>query len=240
MTDPIEHARDRGSPVRLKDGTLCYVRAIGCDDRGFVQSCFARLSPASRRRRFFGAKQALTESDLADLTSADGRDHIAFGAVRRDANGEENESLGAARCIRLSSGSETAELALAVVDRSQGQGVGTALLNRLIQAARAQGIRRFRCEVMVENEPMRALAQRLGGQVRWLDNGIMELDCELPDPAPVGAEPDPAETSPWWDLRPAADAWADALDRVLASSLALFGALALSCYDSVSPSPLER
>ncbi|NCC28311.1 MAG: GNAT family N-acetyltransferase, partial [Gammaproteobacteria bacterium] len=158
MSIRIECARRRASPrgeaVRLKDGTFCRIRPIDGDDPAIVTACFEGLSDASRRLRFFGAKRVLTEADLAYLTGADGRDHLAFAALRRSGSGGDTEVLGVARCIRSTSGSEpvseTAELAMAVVDRAQGNGVGAALLEHLIAEAREQGIRRFRCEVLAD------------------------------------------------------------------------------------------
>lgn len=175
------------SVTRLGDGSNCSIRPLGRDDRGFIQACFEGLSETSRRLRFFTAKRALTEKELEDLTSADGHDHLAFGAFRTDRRGGREEALGVARCIRLASNRNLAEFAVAVIDRAQGKGVGSALLERLVEAARARGIERFRCEVLAENSGMRALAARLGGHPRWSDEGILVYDCALPHSLAPGA-----------------------------------------------------
>lgn len=175
---------------RLQDGSICRIRSIGPDDRHLLQDGFERLSPNSRRLRFFGAKKSLTETELEFLTSPDGHDHIALGAVRLDASGNEVEGLATARCIRHAPDSDTAELAIAVIDDLQGNGLGGRLLKRLVKAARQQGIRRFNFEVLAENEAMRALAVRLGSDARWLDDGVLEYDYPLP-------EPDLRDQSPW-------------------------------------------
>lgn len=241
------HAPGHGWPVRLNDGTLCHIRPIGPDDSGTIQACFAGLSAASRRLRFFGAKQALTESDLKYLTSADGCDHLAFAAVRSDAGGKDMEVLGAARCIRATPGAETAELAMAVVDHAQGNGVGTALLDHLIDAARAQGIRRFRCEVLADNEGMRALAKRLGGHASWLDDGALEYHCALPDAVQVEPVPQvmpaPArlpEVIPRPTARSVPEAWVNSWERAVTASIAVFETAAMAWYDCVYPGQFER
>ncbi len=264
MNIAIERARSRASPrgeaVRLKDGTLCRIRPIEGDDPAIVTACFDGLSDASRRLRFFGAKRALTEADLAYLTGADGRDHLAFAAVRRTGSGENAEVLGVARCIRSRSGSEpvsdTAELAMAVVDRAQGNGVGTALLEHLIVEAREQGIRRFRCEVLAGNEGMRALAKRLGGRAIWLDDGTLEYDCALPEAVSIhgdstlhqGREPDlwreprnrsAPQTVPGWNARPEPAAWTSSWERAANASIAFFETAALAWYDHVLPSRID-
>lgn len=236
----------RVGPVRLKDGTLCHIRPIGPDDPDILTTCFAGLSPASRRLRFFSAKQVLTAADLAYLTATDGRDHLAFAALAQDQDGRDGDVLGAARCIRAAPGSETAELAMAVVDRAQGRGVGTALLDRLTEAAQEQGIRRFHCEVLADNEGMRRLATRLGGQAIWLDDGAVEYDCVLPEPvSPAVVQ---QELAPLGDRRQARYGSRDSIEpdgllsweRAFKASLAVFETAALAWYDWLSPISLER
>jgi RimJ/RimL family protein N-acetyltransferase len=232
-------------PARLKDGSRCHIRSIGRDDPEVVAACFAGLSDASRRLRFFAAKRVLTEADLRYLTGADGREHLALAAFRRDEAGGEGEVLGTARCVRTAPGSETAELAMAVVDRAQGNGVGTALLDHLIESAREQGIRRFRCEVLADNEGMRALAKRLGGRAVWLDDGTLEYDCALPDR--VRIEPIPplrgvraAEPVPLRSARAASECWPQSWERAAKVSVAFFETIALAWYDNLLPSHFGR
>jgi GNAT superfamily N-acetyltransferase len=248
MNAGIESSRrslKAGVPVRLRDGSRCHIRSIGRDDPEVVTACFAGLSDASRRLRFFAAKRALTEADLRYLTGADGREHLALAAFRRDEAGREIEVLGTARCVRGAPGSETAELAMAVVDRAQGKGIGTALLSHLIEAARAQGIRRFRCEVLADNEGMRALAKRLGGRAIWLDDGTLEYECPLPDPAP--SEPIPtrsgvraAEPAPRRSVPTASECWSRSWERAAKASVAFFETVALAWYDHLLPSQFGR
>ncbi|QVL48341.1 MAG: GNAT family N-acetyltransferase [Thiocapsa sp.] len=268
MKISIARARSRASPrgeaVRLKDGTFCRICPIERDDPAIVTACFDGLSNASRRLRFFGAKRVLTEADLAYLTGADGHDHLAFAALRRTVSGGSPEVLGVARCIRSKSGSEpvsepvseTAELAMAVVDRAQGNGVGTALLEHLIEEAREQGIRRFRCEVLADNEGMRALARRLGGHPVWLDDGTLEYDCALPEAVSIhaGLELDQArepalpweagmpgtpESAPRRSAGTVTEAWTSSWERAANVSIAFFETAALTWYDRVLPSRIE-
>jgi GNAT superfamily N-acetyltransferase len=227
--------------VRLKDGTFCRIRAIAGDDPAIVTACFDGLSDASRRLRFFGAKRALSEADLAYLTGADGRDHLAFAAVRRPVSGGETEVLGVARCIRSTPGSDTAELAMAVVDRAQGNGVGSALLEHLIVAAREQGIRRFRCAVLADNEGMRALAKRLGGHAVWLDDGTLEYDCALPETGSIRGDSQldqvrdmGARSAPELTTGAVPPIWSNSWERAAKVSIAFFETAALLWYDQAS------
>jgi GNAT superfamily N-acetyltransferase len=203
--------------VRLRDGTLCRIRVSGPADRERLAACFETLSPESRRLRFFGVKQALSPSELDIYAQADGLDHIAFAAVRLDPRGRELEALGFARCIRLAGAPESAELSMTVVDAAQGQGIGAALLTRLIGAARTQGIRRFRCEVLAENAGMRRLAKRLEGDAQWLGEGTLEYDC----PLPAETESEPGSGLPWFAdpnawMSDCRDTWLTSLEDTLA------------------------
>lgn len=215
MSDLVSRRAREYSRIRLKDGTLCRIRPIGTNDRDFLIACFAGLSPESRRMRFFSAKSSLAESDLDFMTSADGRDHLALGAVRLNDWGDEIELLGVARAIRLGPHADTSELAVTVMDAAQGRGLGTALLKHLVEAARRQGIRRFRFEVLAVNGSMRALAARLGSHVRWLDDGTLEYDYPFP------ANDTPDTTDPFGAAQRGGEAWSSGADRVWHASLNL-------------------
>lgn len=181
MFNQMKNSLHQDRDSLLRDGTPCRIRPIGADDRHLIRACFARLSPESRRLRFFGAKPALSENDLAFLTGADGFDHLALGAIELNARGDEVALLGVARCIRLGTDPDTGELALAVADQAQGQGIGRRLLAALVDDARAQGMRRFRCEVLAANTGMRALIAGPDTHVRWLEDGTLEYDYPFPE-----------------------------------------------------------
>jgi GNAT superfamily N-acetyltransferase len=87
-----------------------------------------------------------------------------------------------ARYVRSSDDPEVAEVAVAVSDPWQRRGVGTALLHRLTERARDEGIQRFSAEVLAENEPMLELAAALG-ELSVIDagGGAVELMLELPE-----------------------------------------------------------
>jgi GNAT superfamily N-acetyltransferase len=108
----------------------------------------------------------------------DHSDHEALVAL----DPETRAGVGVARYVRSSDDPEVAEVAVAVSDPWQGLGVGTALLQRLTERARAEGIERFSAEVLAENERMLELAASLGDvSVSDAGEGAVELILELPD-----------------------------------------------------------
>jgi RimJ/RimL family protein N-acetyltransferase len=169
---------------RLRDGREIVVRPIQPDDRAELAAGMRRLSPESRYRRFFTPTSELTESQLTYLTEVDHHDHEALVAVEP---GTEH-GIGVARFIRSPEDSERAEVAVAVADSWQGQGVATALLDRLAERARAEGVRRFSAEILSDNRPMLELIEEVGPvTTKQRDHGSVEVEVELP-PEGIGAE----------------------------------------------------
>ncbi len=164
--------------VRLRDGAEIVVRPIRPDDKDAIVAGFESLSPESRYRRFFSPLQKLTRRDLAYLTEVDHHDHEAL--IGFDA--ESREPVGVARFIRADEPAE-AEVAVVVVDHWQRRGVGTALLERLVERARQESIERFVALVLSDNREVVDLFQSLAPdrESRTSASGNLELVIELPE-----------------------------------------------------------
>ena len=171
------------SDHRLADGTPVRLRFLRPDDRERLRAGFERLSPTSRYRRFLSPTPRLTASMLRYLTSPDGRDHVAIGAVVRNDDGSEGEGLGVARFVRLPREPAVAEAAVAVIDARQNLGLGHLLLRALVTAARERGIHTFRIYVLPGNRPVEALLAEAGVRVETDgDSEAISYDIPLPDP----------------------------------------------------------
>jgi GNAT superfamily N-acetyltransferase len=71
---------------------------------------------------------------------------------------------------------DAAEVALVVEDGWQGRGLGAILLETVLAAAEARGIRRFRAYVLAENHRMlRLLATRTAVEERKTEEGVTGL-----------------------------------------------------------------
>jgi RimJ/RimL family protein N-acetyltransferase len=163
---------------RLPDGERILVRPIEPADREALEDGIERMSPESRYRRFFTPLDHLTAAQLTFLTEVDHRDHEALVAVEPDTE----RGIGVARFIRSETDPEVAEFAIAVADDWHRRGVGTALLHRLTERAREEGIRRFSASILEENRPMLELADTLGDvHVRDRGGGTVEIEVELPE-----------------------------------------------------------
>jgi GNAT superfamily N-acetyltransferase len=163
---------------RVRDGAPIEIRPIRPDDREALADGIRRLSPESRYRRFFAPLEGLTEGQLDYLTDVDHHDHEALVAVEPGTE----RGIGVARFVRSESDPEVAEFAVAVADDWHSRGVGTALIHRLTQRAREEGVRRFSGSILEENRPMLELAGELGDvHVKDRAAGAVEIEVELPD-----------------------------------------------------------
>jgi len=139
--------------VRTRGGEVT-IRPLRSGDTAPVIHVFERLGPESRRLRFGGGKKCLSERELELLATVDGIRHVLVGYAG-------GEPIGIARLARDAEDPATAEVAFAVVDRWQGKGVGTALMESLAGDARAAGIRHLRASILVENKASLALMKHV-------------------------------------------------------------------------------
>jgi GNAT superfamily N-acetyltransferase len=173
--------------VTLPKGQRIRLRLVRPDDKERLRAGFATLSPESRYLRFFTQKESLSEAELAYLTECDQERHIALGAAAVDENGVEGEGLGVARCICLPDRPNTAEVAVAVIDKMQGQGLGRLMLSRLVAAAKERGIARLRVEFLEKNTAMRNLVEQVAENAELLagaEDGVMAVEFALPEVLP--------------------------------------------------------
>lgn len=169
-------AEDRA--VTLPDGSQILLRPIAGDDKGMLTEAFDHLGPESRYRRFLGAHDRLTPSELRYFTEVDHVRHDPIVAL----DASTGRGVGVARYIATTDDPQAAEVAFTVVDEWQGRGVGTVLLRELVERARANGIRRFVATLLSSNTPMLELLHELDGvHLSRQDGGVSELTVDLPE-----------------------------------------------------------
>jgi GNAT superfamily N-acetyltransferase len=130
--------------VTLKDGTVALLSPLLPGDRAYLAEGLEEMSMESRFSRFGQGRQRLTGSELAYLSDIDQRRHVAWAAA------VEGEGAGVGRYI-LFDDDECAEVAVTVLDRYQGRGLGTFLLMALVAVGRNDGVPAFCFEVLPTN-----------------------------------------------------------------------------------------
>lgn len=151
----------------LRDGSDVLIRPVRHDDAALLAGGFDRLSAQSRRFRFLTAKNFLSPSELRYLTEIDHHDHEALGAL----DPVDRRGLGIAIYIRAADDPQAAEIAVIIIDQWQGRGLGSELLTRLTDRARAEGIRRFTALVAADNHAVIALLHSLPGHLVLVGHG---------------------------------------------------------------------
>jgi acetyltransferase len=146
------------------EGGVVEIRPIKPEDEPLMTEFTMGLSPDNLYLRYFHAVSAaslISHEQLARLTFVDYDREMSLVAVRADAKSKRPQIIAHGQLTKLH-GSDDAEFAIQVRDAYQGTGLGTELLNRLLEIARDEGIERVVAEIMPENIGMRRICTKLG------------------------------------------------------------------------------
>jgi acyl-CoA synthetase (NDP forming)/GNAT superfamily N-acetyltransferase len=143
------------------DGRSVAVRPTRTDDRDAVTALVDGLSPASRAMRFGAARAGLRAEEAAAIAAPPGPEGVALIAL---AGADRDEAVAVARYDRRP-GEGQAELSLAVADAWQGLGLGTGLIERLLEHGRHDGVDALWALVLPANRRMLEVFRHLGCQV---------------------------------------------------------------------------
>lgn len=146
--------------LRLPDGRELWLRPVHPADAGPIAGAFELLTEDEVRRRYLHPVKALSPDYLAQLVNPPPGDAFAVVAAEPLPPGE--ALVGAVARLTHDPDHDSAEFAILVSHFIAGQGVGLALMHRLIEWAEAHGIRRVWGDVMDDNAAMVALAQSVG------------------------------------------------------------------------------
>jgi len=157
--------------ITLRDGSIAELRPIRPDDRVLLVEGLSQMSIESRFARFGTGVDHLTDAELDYLTNVDHVGHVAWGATI------DGVPAGVGRYIRLSDDA-CADIALAVVDKFQGRGLGRVLFEALAASARVNHIEELCFAVQPTNESVRRI---LAGVEAHLEEvgGLMEGRIEV-------------------------------------------------------------
>ncbi|HWQ13629.1 MAG TPA: GNAT family N-acetyltransferase [Roseiflexaceae bacterium] len=161
---PFAHG-DGGVTVTTKRGRAVRIRHITAQDDDLLVELYRRLSNETRRLRFMSIHHDMPDEvlwreahRLSDLNP-----HLAAALIGtvREADGAEH-AVGVARLARDADNPATAEMAIVIRDDFQRDGLGSAMLDLLIQVGLASGLTRIRAVSLAENVGIQRLIQRAG------------------------------------------------------------------------------
>jgi GNAT superfamily N-acetyltransferase len=153
------------------------IRKLWATEKDAYREHLLRLDPESRRNRFGGAVADEFIRSYVDIPlGLDAVMHGFFvdGVLRGVA---ELRPIGA----RLDG---EAEAAFSIEKRWQSHGVGSALLERTLLAARNRGIKLLHMACLASNQRMQQLAQKFDAELTF-DFGSVVGEVEAPHPTPL-------------------------------------------------------
>jgi acetate---CoA ligase (ADP-forming) len=159
--------------VVLRDGSTLALRDARDTDLPALTAFIEALSPESRYYRFFSVAplDARSVGRLIPQNPAAGTALIGELAHR---------VIAFAGYYRTPGVTDRAEVAFAIADRMQGRGIGTRLLERLADLARADGIHVFDAYVTSGNRKMMEVFLDSGYRVaRETDGGVIHVELAL-------------------------------------------------------------
>jgi len=161
----------------LTDGTPVTIRPIRPSDAESEQAFVRDLSPEAKRFRFLSALRELSPKMLAEFTQIDYSREMALIALAED-NGKLVQH-GVAR-YAINGDGESCEFAIVVSDRIQKKGLGTLLMNALMDTAREYGLKSMEGTVLAENAGMLQLMRELGFSIRPSQYEMAVMEVERP------------------------------------------------------------
>ncbi|HEY9803224.1 MAG TPA: bifunctional acetate--CoA ligase family protein/GNAT family N-acetyltransferase [Leptolyngbyaceae cyanobacterium] len=142
----------------MKDGTPVTIRPIRPEDEPLLVEFHKTLSEESVYFRYFHLiklSHRITHERLTRICFIDYDREMALVVE------SQGEILAVGRLSKLH-GTKTAEFAMLVSDRYQCQGLGTQLLERLLQVGRDEQIERITAEILTDNYGMQRVCEKLG------------------------------------------------------------------------------
>ena len=159
--------------VVLRDGSRVALRPIRPEDQDRLVEFYGRLSRETAYQRFFAVMRRLPPDWAHLLANVDYERRLALLAEHGD--GPARELIGVAR-YEPGGAPDVAEIAFVIQDGRQNRGLGTLMLDALLAAGEARGIRRFRAYVLAGNTRMLDLLARFTDvRERRTESGVTDL-----------------------------------------------------------------
>lgn len=153
------------SSAEMRDGVPFMIRPIRPEDEPALIAFHQTLSERSVSLRYsepLALEQRITHERLQRIAFTDYDREIALIALVQE------RLVAVARLSRMrggiaaQGGDTDATFTLLVSDQFQNQGIGTTLLERLVEIAQAEGLRRVHAEVHADNISMRRVCESVG------------------------------------------------------------------------------
>lgn len=153
----------------LRDGAPVTIRPIRPEDEPLIAKFHHTLSDQSVYLRYFhpiALQQRIAHERLSRICFIDYDREMVLVVVKKEPATGEAVIIAVGRLNRLR-GVNDAEFAILISDDCQRSGLGTALLDRLVQIGRAEKIDRIVADILLENRGMLRACEKVGFTLRY-------------------------------------------------------------------------
>jgi len=161
---------------KLKNGSEVLLRPIKPEDETRFNAFFEALSEETMRLRFFEIIKEMSHDTLTRYCNLDYDREIAIVAEHQ--NGEK-KIVGAVRLI-LDSDRKSGEFAIVLGDPWQGLGLGSKLMDHIVDIAKDMHLERIYGYVIRDNYRMINLCSKKGFEMTTLDEQTAKMCLPLP------------------------------------------------------------
>jgi len=169
------------TPWQLNDGTPVTIRPIRPEDEPLIVQFHQTLSEESVYLRYFSLmklSRRIAHDRLTRICFIDYDREMALVADYKDPQTGEHEILGVARLSKMH-GINEGEFAMLISDPYQRRGLGTELLQRIIQVGRQEKLTRITADILAENVPMQKVAEKVGFHLERAGNDLVQAEIRL-------------------------------------------------------------
>ena len=157
---PVQYIRE----ITLRDGSKALLRPIRPEDEPLMVKFHQNLSDRSVYLRYFypiNLEKRISHERLARICFIDYDREMVLVAERTDEKSGEKEIIAVGRLNKLR-GVNDAEYAVTIDDRFQKMGLGTTILQTLVEIAKQEGLDRVVADILPENTGMQKVGEKVG------------------------------------------------------------------------------
>ncbi len=175
------YPRQYVTPWQLNDGTPVTIRPIRPEDEPLIVQFHQTLSEESVYLRYFSLmklSRRIAHERLTRICFIDYDREMALVADYKNPQTGEHEILGVARLSKMH-GINEGEFAMLISDPYQRRGLGTELLQRIIQVGRQEKLTQITADILAENVPMQKVAEKVGFHLERAGTDLVKAEIRL-------------------------------------------------------------
>ncbi|MEM1134538.1 MAG: bifunctional acetate--CoA ligase family protein/GNAT family N-acetyltransferase [Bacteroidota bacterium] len=173
---PVEYE----SNWHLKDGTEVVIRPVRPDDEPLFLHFHKTLSDESVYLRYFHSMSygsRVAHERLSRICFIDYDREIALLVIKNETANP--VVLGIGRIVKLRVGN-IAEFSITISDNAQGQGIGTELMQQLINISKREGVKELIADILPNNAGMRAICKKFNFKSIYdIEDQVVKVSLEL-------------------------------------------------------------